>query len=61
VLAVIGTAGWFAMNLVFFPQIFGWLAGNTALGYAEIGLMMWCATIVFFIWSIWRIARFRRG
>ncbi|MDX1930932.1 MAG: hypothetical protein SFV81_30685 [Pirellulaceae bacterium] len=59
VLAAIGTAGWFALNLVFCPQVFSWLAGNT-VAYAEIGLMMGCATIVFFIWSMWRVALFLR-
>ena len=59
-LAALGTVGWFALNLACYSQTIDLLAGNPTSMYAQIGLMTWMATIIFFAWAIWRFVRFMR-
>ena len=58
VLATIGSFGWFALNLLYSSQTIELFVGNPTSMYAQIGLMLWLATFVFFVWAIWRIVRF---
>jgi hypothetical protein len=58
VLATIGSIAWFAMNIVYSWETIDLLVGRPTSMYAQIGLMMWLATFVFFGWSIWRFVRF---
>lgn len=60
VLASIGTAGWFVLNLILSADVVTLFVGKPHSMYAVPGLILWCMTLVFFIWMAWRIDRFHR-
>jgi hypothetical protein len=60
VLAFLGSLGWFALNFVYLPQIFGMLAGQPIGMYGAIGVMAWIATLIFMSWACWRLIRLPR-
>lgn len=59
-LSLLGTIVWSALNILMAPDAFNWMIGRPASMYAQIGFMMWTATLVFFLWLTWRINRFHR-
>ncbi len=60
VLAIFGTVAWFAFAIVCSSPVFDLFKGEPASIYTQLALMVWLATVVFFVWMFWRIARFRR-
>jgi hypothetical protein len=59
-LATFGSFVWFTMGIRFLPLTLALITGNPTSTYASIGLTIWIATAVFFVWAIWRLVRLRR-
>lgn len=60
VLATIGSIIWFGFNFVISGEVLSTLLRGQPSMYLSIGLSVWFATIVFFIWTAWRVVQFRR-
>lgn len=60
VLAFIGSLSWFALSTLYILPLVGFIAGNNSLPYMSLGLMVGIANLVFIVWTIWRIRRFRQ-
>ncbi|MFN7291924.1 MAG: hypothetical protein ACK5YR_14990 [Pirellula sp.] len=60
VLAVIGSLGWGALSILYMMPLVSLIVGNASSPYASIGLMALFSNLVFVLWTIWRIHRFRQ-
>lgn len=60
-LSIIGTLGWIGLNIACFPAVTGLWVGNGSVTYASLGLAVWCASLAFLIWLVWRILLFRQA
>lgn len=60
VLATIGSIIWFWFNIVISGEVLSLFRSDQPSMYLSIGLSVWFATIVFFIWTVWRVVQFRR-